>query len=80
MSIVPIKDKKTETMINAYIKYIHADKGGSQFILSDNGKEFSSAPMVYVADQLGFIKVYTSPYSPPSHSVVEKCQSFHKLN
>ena len=45
VTTAPIKDKKTETVINAYIKYIYADKGGSQFILSDNGKEFLSASM-----------------------------------
>ena len=43
VSVVPIKDKKTETVINAYIKYFYADKGESQFILSENGKEFSTA-------------------------------------
>ena len=31
---------------------------------SDNGKEFSNASMAYIADQLGFTKVYISPYSP----------------
>ena len=64
VSIIPLKDKKTETVINAYIKYIYRDKGGSKFILSDNGKEFSSASMTYVADQLGLTEVYTSLYSP----------------
>ena len=78
VSIVPIKDKKTETMINAYIKYIYADKGGSQFILSYNGKEFLSASVAYIADQLVFIKVYTSPYSPHSNSVVVRCHSLIK--
>ena len=34
--------------------------------------------MAYVADQKGFIKVYTSPYSPHSNSVVERCHSFLK--
>ena len=63
VSIVTIKDKKTETVINAYIKYKYANKGGSQFILSDNRKEFLSALMAYITDQLGFTKVYTSPYS-----------------
>ena len=53
VNIIPIKDKKTELVINAYIKYINADKGGSKFILSDNGKEFCSASMAYIADQLG---------------------------
>ena len=78
VSIILIKDKKTETMINAYIKYIYADKDRSQFILSDNGKQFSNALMAYITDQLGFTKVYTSPYSPHYNSVVERCHSFLK--
>ena len=45
VNIIPIKDKKTETVIKAYIEYIYADKGRSKFILSNNGKEFSSASM-----------------------------------
>ena len=64
VNIIPIKERKTEMVINAYIKYIYADIGGANFILSDNGKEFSSVSMAYIADQLGFTKVYTSPYSP----------------
>ena len=79
VSIAPIKDKKTETVINASIKYIHAYKGGFQFIISDNGKEFLSVSMAYIADQLGFIKVYTSSYSPCSNSVVERCHSSLKI-
>ena len=80
VSIVPIKAKKTETMINAYVKYIYSDKGRSQFILSDNKKEFSIASMAYIADQLGFTKLYTSPYSPHSNSLVERCHSFLKTS
>ena len=38
VNMVPIKDKKTETVINAYIRYMYVNKDGSQFILSDNGK------------------------------------------
>ena len=72
VNIIPIKDKKTEMVINVYVKYIYADKGGSKFILSDDGKEFSSASMAYIADQLGFTKVYTSPYSPYLNSVIER--------
>ena len=76
VSIVSIKDKKAETMINTYIKYIYLDKGRSQFILSENGKEFFSTSMAYIADQLGFTKVYTLSYSPHSNYVVERCHSF----
>ena len=78
VNIIPTKDKKTEMVINAYIRYTYADKGRSKFILSDNGKEFSSASMAYIADQLGFIKVYTSPYSPYLNSVIETCYNFLK--
>ena len=38
VNIIPSKDKKTEMVISAYIKYIYADKGRSNIILSDNGK------------------------------------------
>ena len=63
-------------MINAHIQYIYADKGGSKFIFSDNGKKISSASMVNIVDQLGFTKVTTSPYSPHSNSGIERCLNF----
>ena len=78
VSIIPIKDKKTETVINTYIKYIYADKDGSKFILSDNGKEFFSASVAYTVHQLGFTKVYTSTYSPHLNSLIERCHNFLK--
>ena len=34
VNIIPIKDKKIEMVINAYIKYIYADKGGSKNVSS----------------------------------------------
>ena len=75
---IPIEDKKTETIIKAYLKYMYADKGGSKFILTDRGGEFSSEVMSHIADQLGFTKVYTSPYSPKLNSIIERCFSFIK--
>ena len=47
-------------------------------ILSDNGKESSSASVAYIADELGFTKVYPSPYSPSSNSVIERGHDFLK--
>ena len=37
---------------------MYTNKGGSKFILTDRGGEFSSKVMSYIADQLGFTKVY----------------------
>ena len=47
-------------------------------MLSGNWKEFFSASLAYIADQLGFTKVYTSLYSPHSNSVIERCHYFLK--
>ena len=70
VELIPIEDKKTETVIKAYIKYVYTDKGGFNFILTDRGGEFLSEAMSYIADQLGLTKVYTSPYSPKSNSIM----------
>ena len=78
VEVIPIEDKKTEAIIIAYLKYVYTDKGGSKFILTDRGGEFSSEVMSYIADHLGFTKVYTSPYSLKSNSIIERCHSFLK--
>ena len=54
VEVIPIEDKKTETVIKAYLKYVYADKGGSKFILMDRGSEFSNIAMSYIADHWGF--------------------------
>ena len=56
VEVVPIEDKRTETVIKAYLKYVYTDRGGSKFILTDRGGEFSSEAMSYIVDQLGFTK------------------------
>ena len=78
VEVILIEDKKTETVIKDYLKYVYADKGGSKFVITDRGSEFSSKVMSYIAEQLGFTKVYASPYSPKSNSVIERCRSFLK--
>ena len=57
---------------------MYADKVGPNLFLTDRGDEFSSEVMPYIADQLGFTKVYTLPYSPKSNSVIKRCHRFLK--
>ena len=52
--------------------------GGSKYILSDWGGEFVSAQMKELASELGFIKVYTSPYRPQGNSILECAHGFVK--
>ena len=58
--IIPLKDKQTESVIQAYLQHIYAKFGGSKCILSDRGGEFTSSQMKELAKELGFIKVYVS--------------------
>ena len=73
-----MRTEKTDTVIKAYLKYMYADKGESRFILRDRGSELSSKAMSYIAESVGFTEVYTSPYSPKSNSIIERCHSFLK--
>ena len=78
VEVILIEKKKNDTAIKDYLKFVYADKGGSKFILTDRVNEFSSEVMSYIADQLGFTKVYISHYSPKSNSVTIRCHSFLK--
>ena len=80
VEVILVEDKKTKTAIKAYLRYVYADKGGSKFVLTYRGSEFSCGAMSYIADQLGFTKGYTSPYSPKSNSVIERYHSFLKIS
>ena len=55
---------------------MYADKGGSKFILTDTGGQLSSD--VLHCRSVGLQKVYTSPYSPKSNTIIEKCHSLLK--
>ena len=39
---IPIPDKHTETVIQEYLKHVYATFGGSQTMITDNGKEFKN--------------------------------------
>ena len=76
--MVPIPDKSTQQVIHAYLKHVHAQFGGSRYILTDRGSEFTSQMMHQLASKLGFMKVFTSPYTPPDNSVIERAHQFLK--
>ena len=53
---------------------------GSKYILSDIGGEFISKKFTWLAQELGFIKVYTSPYTTTGNSVIERMHTFVKAS
>ena len=76
----PIKTKTLEHVINAYLKHVYVSFNGSKYIFSDRGGEFSSKQFTPLAIELGFTKIYTSPYTPMGNSVIERTHSFLKVS
>ena len=57
--MIPIRSKSTEEVIKAYMTGMYSTFWGSKYILSEIGREFTSKQFTFLANELGFIKVYT---------------------
>ena len=79
--MTPIKTKTTEdVIINAYLKHVYATFSSSKYIHSDRGSRFFCKQFTWLANELGFTKVYTSSYIPTGNSVIERTHSFLKAS
>ena len=59
---VPLKNKNTEEVIQAYINNVYSKFGGSMKILSENGTKFKNKIFEQVTKELGVVhKLYTPP-------------------
>ena len=82
---IPIPDKTTSVVVQAYLKHVHHVFGPSRKILSDNGTEFSNKLFQVVAKELGVEhKIYSPPYRPQSigriggfHAFLKTCLAKH---
>ena len=54
---VPIKNKNTETICEAYRDNVYCVFGGSSRMLTDNGSEFKNKEMQEVCDTLGLFSL-----------------------
>ena len=59
--MVPMPNKTTQQVIQAYFKHIYLQFGGSRCILMNRGSEFTSQMMQQLTSELGFVKIFTSP-------------------
>ena len=78
--MIPIRSKSTEDVIKADLTGVYATFEGSKYTLFDRGSKFTSKQFTWLANELGFIKVYTSPYTPTGNSVVEWTHAFLKAS
>ena len=70
------KIKSNEDVIKAYITGMYSAFGGSKYILCERGSEFTSKQFTFVVNELCFIKVYNSPYTPTGNSIIEWTHAF----
>ena len=67
--MIPIKSKTIEEAIKAYPKYVYSTFRGHKYILNDRVGEFIGKKFTWLAQKLGFIKVYTSLHIPTGNAV-----------
>ena len=78
--MIPLRSESTKDIIKPYHSGVYSSFGGSKYILSDHGSEFTGNQFAFLAKELGFIKVYTSPYTPTGNSIIEHTLSFLKVS
>ena len=75
---IPIKDKSTSTVCDAYRAHIYCTFGGSARILTDNGTEFKNEQMDELCKQLDIKRVYSPVYTPEANGRLEAWHHFFK--
>ena len=76
---VPIKDKTTSTVCDAYRAHVYCIFGGSARILTDNRTEFKNEQMDELCKQLNVKRVYSPVYTPEANGRLEACITFSRL-
>ena len=73
---VPICNKATESVVEAYLSGILSRTGASMVCLSDNGSELKNSQMNTVLTQLGIKHIFSNPYRPQGNSHIEYVYNF----
>ena len=73
---IPLKSKRAEDVIKAYIDHICCMFGPSRKILTDNGTEFKNKLWTEVFEKLRIEQKFTPIYSPQCNG---RIKGFHKF-
>ena len=76
--VVPIRNKNTETICEAYRDNVYCVFSGSSRMLTDNGSEFKNKEMQEVCDTLGLKHIFSPVYTPQSNGRLEGWHRFFK--
>ena len=69
---VPIKDKRAQTIRNAFVQSWCGPFGVPQVVVTDNGREFANSTLSNAFEQLGVDHRFISPYNPQSNGFIER--------
>ena len=75
---VPIPNKNSEMICNAYRGHIYCTFGGSSKILTDNRSEFKNQEMKQVFETLGVKHIFSPVYMPESNGRLKGWHRFFK--
>ena len=70
--IVPIAQHTALTVARALVRHVIANFGLPEHVLSDRGREFTSAIWVALSQLLGYDLKHTSPYHPQANGICER--------
>ena len=77
---VPIPNKNTDTIRDAYRDHICCTFGGSSRILTDNGSEFKNKEMKQVCETLRVKHIFSPVYTPELNGHLEGWHRFFKAH
>ena len=75
---VPIPNKASESIVEAYLSGILSRTGASMVCHSDNGSQSKNSQMNTILAQLGIIQIFSNPYKPQGNSCIESIHNFLK--
>ena len=78
VTAVPMPNKTTESVVEAYLSGILSRTGASMVCLSDNGSELRNNQMNTALKQLGIKCIFSNPYRPQGNSHIENIHNFLK--
>ena len=75
-----IPDKEVSTVANAIFEKLILEHGSPEFLLFDNGKEFTNDTLANICQEFGIEQHFTSPYTPRSNGKTENFNKFLKAS
>ena len=78
LSCIPIPNKEAETAVQAYLKHIYSQFGGSRVLISENGSEFKNSLFKEVCAELQLTQHHITAYLPSSNLVEQHHNSLKR--